>query len=130
MRSNIEANERAASDDSQRQALSARYDAECRNVSRPAGPGGRSAPQNFFEELFGLQFVEILGEDRAAVAPTGKGGDIVWHDDVQVFSVWNDEGEGSGFVGYLYLDLFPREGKYGHAANFNLQPVCFVSTPG
>lgn len=76
-----------------------------------------------FEELFGLEFVEIVGEDRAAVAPTGKGDDIVWHEDVQVFSVWNDEGEGSGFVGYLYLDLFPREGKYGHAANFNLQPV-------
>jgi len=77
-----------------------------------------------FEELFGLEFVEITGEDRDAVAPTGKGNDIVWHEDVQVFSVWNDEGEGSGFVGYLYLDLFPREGKYGHAANFNLQPVC------
>jgi metallopeptidase MepB len=79
-----------------------------------------------FEELFGLEFVEIVGEDRAAVAPTGKGNDIVWHEDVQVFSVWNDEGEGSGFVGYLYLDLFPREGKYGHAANFNLQPVCIL----
>ncbi|KAJ5743604.1 hypothetical protein N7533_008474 [Penicillium manginii] len=60
-----------------------------------------------FEELFGLEFVEIVGEDRAALAPTGKGDDIVWHEDVQVFSVWNDEGEGSGFVGYLYLDLFP-----------------------
>ncbi|CAG8075576.1 unnamed protein product [Penicillium olsonii] len=75
-----------------------------------------------FEELFGLEFVEVTGEDRASIAPTGKGNDIVWHEDVQVFSVWNDEGEGSGFVGYLYLDLFPREGKYGHAANFNLQP--------
>ncbi len=76
-----------------------------------------------FEKLFGLVFVEISGKERDEVAESGKGGDIVWHDDVQVFSVWDDEGEGSGFVGYLYLDLFPREGKYGHAANFNLQPV-------
>lgn len=76
-----------------------------------------------FEELFGLVFVEIAGEeDRAALAEGGKGSDIVWHEDVQIFSVWDDEGEGAGFVGYLYLDLFPRNGKYGHAANFNLQP--------
>ncbi|KAF2091467.1 thimet oligopeptidase [Saccharata proteae CBS 121410] len=77
---------------------------------------------HIFEELFGLVFVEITGEDRAKISETGKGSDIVWHEDVQVFSVWDDEGEGSGFVGYLYLDLFPRDGKYGHAANFNLQP--------
>jgi metallopeptidase MepB len=75
-----------------------------------------------FEELFGLVFVEIIGEDRAKLADGGKGSDIVWHEDVQLFSVWDDEGEGAGFVGYLYLDLFPRDGKYGHAANFNLQP--------
>lgn len=76
-----------------------------------------------FEELFGLVFVEITGGERDKLSPTGNGNDIVWHEDVQFFSVWDDEGEGSGFVGYLYLDLFPREGKYGHAANFNLQPV-------
>jgi metallopeptidase MepB len=75
-----------------------------------------------FEELFGLVFVEVVGADRDAISPTGKGADVVWHEDVQLFSVWDDEGEGSGFVGYLYLDLFPRDGKYGHAANFNLGP--------
>ncbi|KAL4915718.1 peptidase family M3-domain-containing protein [Aspergillus aurantiobrunneus] len=75
-----------------------------------------------FEKLFGLVFVEISGKDREQVATTGKGSDIVWHEDVHVFSVWDDEGEGGSFVGYLYLDLFPRPGKYGHAANFNLQP--------
>jgi metallopeptidase MepB len=75
-----------------------------------------------FEELFGLVFVELTGSDRDEISPSGKGRDIVWHEEVQVFSVWDDEGEGSGFVGYLYLDLFPRQGKYGHAANFNLQP--------
>ena len=66
---------------------------------------------NVFEELLGLHFVEVKGEDRAAISPTGKGEDIVWHDDVQLFSVWNDESEGNGFVGYIYTDLHPRDGK-------------------
>ena len=75
-----------------------------------------------FETLFGLAFVEVTGDDRSAISPSGKGDDIVWHPDCQVFSVWDSEDQGSGFVGYLYLDLHPREGKYGHAANFNIQP--------
>jgi len=75
-----------------------------------------------FETLFGMTFVEITGEDRGAISPSGKGDDIVWHPEVQVFSAWDSEDQGSGFVGYLYLDLHPREGKYGHAANFNIQP--------
>ncbi|KXT15468.1 hypothetical protein AC579_10592 [Pseudocercospora musae] len=77
---------------------------------------------NIFEEIFGLQFVKIEGEHRDQISPSGKGNDIVWHEDVHVFAVWDDAGEGGEFVGYLYLDLHPREGKYGHAANFNLQP--------
>ena len=77
---------------------------------------------DIFEKLFGLSFTEILGEDRASISPSGKGEDIVWHPECQVFSVWNSEDMGSEFIGYLYLDLHPREGKYGHAANFNLQP--------
>jgi len=75
-----------------------------------------------FEELFGLVFVELTPEDRKRISPTGKAEDISWHEDVIIFSVWDDAGEGDGFVGYLYLDLHPRQGKYGHAANFNLQP--------
>jgi metallopeptidase MepB len=43
---------------------------------------------------------------------TGKADDISWHKDVKIFSVWDNEGEGGGFVGYLYLDLHPRLGKY------------------
>jgi metallopeptidase MepB len=64
-----------------------------------------------FEQLLGLEFVELTGKDRDNVSPTGKGDDIVWHPDVQLFSVWNDESEGKGFVGYLYTDLHPRDGK-------------------
>lgn len=75
-----------------------------------------------FETLFGLTFVEITGSDRKSISPSGKAEDITWHPDVQIFSVWDSEDQGSQFVGYLYLDLHPREGKYGHAANFNLQP--------
>lgn len=75
-----------------------------------------------FEELFGFVFVEVIGDDRTKISGTGKGADITWHEDVKIFSVWDDEGEGGGFVGYLYLDLHPRPGKYGHAANFSLQP--------
>ena len=75
-----------------------------------------------FETLFGMIFVEITGDDRSAISPSGSGNDIIWHPEVQLFSVWDSEDQGSGFVGYLYLDLHPREGKYGHAANFNLQP--------
>ena len=75
-----------------------------------------------FEELFGLVFVELTPEDRKRISSTGKAEDIAWHDDVIIFSVWDDSSEGGGFVGYLYLDLHPRPGKYGHAANFSLQP--------
>ncbi|KAI9851075.1 MAG: hypothetical protein M1838_004507 [Thelocarpon superellum] len=78
---------------------------------------------HIFEQLFGLVFVELgPGAERDALVDSGKGTEVAWHEDVKFFSVWDDEGEGGGFVGYLYLDMFPRDGKYGHAANFNLQP--------
>ncbi|KAI0133025.1 peptidase family M3 [Xylariales sp. AK1849] len=75
-----------------------------------------------FEEIFGFVFVELDNGERARVSPTGKAEDIAWHEDVILFSVWDDGSEGDGFVGYLYLDMHPRQGKYGHAANFNMQP--------
>lgn len=77
---------------------------------------------HIFEELFGLVFVELDPSERKRLSPTSKAEDIAWHEDVILFSVWDDSSEGDGFVGYLYLDLHPRQGKYGHAANFNLQP--------
>ncbi|KAH7319894.1 hypothetical protein B0I35DRAFT_478197 [Stachybotrys elegans] len=75
-----------------------------------------------FEEIFGLVFVELGEEDRARLSPTGNAKDIVWHEEVKVYSVWDEEKAGGGFVGYLYIDLHPRDNKYGHNANFNLQP--------
>ncbi|KAJ6619446.1 hypothetical protein B0H10DRAFT_2025622 [Mycena sp. CBHHK59/15] len=56
-----------------------------------------------YQNLLGVQFEVINGS--------------TWHPDVQQFSVWEkDVTDESGFIGYCYLDLFPRESKYSHAA--------------
>ncbi len=58
-------------------------------------------------EVFGLEYVEIEDFDT-------------WHEDVQLFAMTDKEtGEE---LGRFYLDLFPREGKFGHAAEFPLIP--------
>jgi thimet oligopeptidase len=41
----------------------------------------------------------------------------VWHPDVEVYDVMS----GKEKLGRIYLDLFPRENKYKHYANFGLQ---------
>lgn len=58
-------------------------------------------------EMFGISFEEIEDFDT-------------WHPDVQLFAV-NDTETGEE-LGRFYLDLFPREGKFGHAAEFPLVP--------
>ncbi|KAI5206465.1 metallopeptidase MepB [Aureobasidium subglaciale] len=74
-----------------------------------------------YSQLFGLVFEKICAQDRAVLSSTGQGSDLVWQEDVQLFAVWNDDEEGGSFLGYLYLDLFPRAGKYGGMCNMNLQ---------
>ncbi|WP_156223938.1 M3 family metallopeptidase [Pseudactinotalea suaedae] len=45
---------------------------------------------------------------------------VLWHEDVDAYDVHlTENGER---VGRIYLDLHPREGKYKHAAQFDLQP--------
>lgn len=58
-------------------------------------------------EMFGITLREIEEFDR-------------WHDDVRMFAI-DDVGTGKE-LSRFYLDLFPREGKFGHAAEFPLIP--------
>ncbi|RSL69086.1 hypothetical protein CEP53_002378 [Fusarium sp. AF-6] len=61
-----------------------------------------------FEELFGMVFIPTD-------APT-------WQKDVTVYEAWDSEEQGGGFLGYLYLDLYAREGKYSGAHSSLIQP--------
>ncbi|KAF8073822.1 metallopeptidase MepB [Lyophyllum atratum] len=62
-----------------------------------------------YQNLLGVRFEEIQGS--------------TWHPEVQQFAVWDkDAKDESGFVGYCYLDLFPRASKYSHAAVWPLLP--------
>ncbi|OQE41462.1 hypothetical protein PENCOP_c005G02375 [Penicillium coprophilum] len=62
-----------------------------------------------FETIFSL-----------SIAPLDVTKEQVWHSDVRVFGVRDED---SDFLGFLYLDIYPREGKYNHAANFNIYPA-------
>ncbi|KAH7630869.1 hypothetical protein B0T09DRAFT_398433 [Sordaria sp. MPI-SDFR-AT-0083] len=76
---------------------------------------------NLFGELFGIVFVRLSAEDLGRIFPTGVAEDVMYHTDTIMFSAWNDESEGNGFLGYLNIDAHPREGKYRHTANFQLE---------
>src|SRR6185369_290876 len=45
----------------------------------------------------------------------------VWHEDVRYFDVL--DAKSGKFISGLYLDLFPRDGKYNHAAAFPIRGV-------
>ncbi|KAK0648000.1 thimet oligopeptidase [Cercophora newfieldiana] len=66
--------------------------------------------------LFGLVFRKVVNKDGPLQHQT-------WHDDVQLFSVWDTDDEGGAFVGYLYLDLFTRDFK-------PQSPTCRSLVPG
>ena len=59
-----------------------------------------------YERLFGLQIEETKGE--------------VWAEGVKLYEV--RDSDTSRLVARFYIDYYPREGKYGHAAQFTLTP--------
>ena len=56
------------------------------------------------EEVFDLQIKPESNE-------------TVWHEDVELWSLWEKNGQQ---LAYFYLDLYPREGKFTHAAVFDI----------
>lgn len=58
------------------------------------------------QDLFGLRFEEVLDA-------------VVWHSDVRVFSV--SDLSSNDLLGYFYLDIYKREGKYAHTCVVALQ---------
>ncbi|KAK2608740.1 hypothetical protein QQS21_002729 [Conoideocrella luteorostrata] len=48
----------------------------------------------------------------------------VWHEDVSVWSVWDERPASKGeFIGYLYADMVERQNKYRGNQCVNIQPV-------
>lgn len=75
-----------------------------------------------FETVMGLVFAKLDDADLARLSPTGSAADVKWHEDNIVYGAWEDEVDGGTFLGYLYMDLHPRQGKYNHQQQCNLQP--------
>jgi len=60
-----------------------------------------------YQEILGVTFTECQDVDK-------------WHEEVKLYQV--QDAVTKDTFGYFYLDLHPRDGKYGHAAVFPIQP--------
>lgn len=70
-----------------------------------------------FQKLFGVRFNDVTNNYK----------DNMWHEEVELFEVV--DAKSNETMGYFYLDLFPREGKYGHAAVFQIVPGSVNNLP-
>ena len=78
-----------------------------------------------FSTLFGLRFIKHEDQENTNGKVKVKDG-LSWHQDVELYVIWDEETESGEFMGYLYMDLHPRPGKFSHMANMNIQPVCVI----
>ncbi len=62
---------------------------------------------NIYQNIFGLKFTKILAPQK-------------WVDDLQLYVV-ADASSGEP-LGMFYLDMFPRDGKFNHFAQFGIVP--------
>jgi metallopeptidase MepB len=80
-----------------------------------------------FGHLFGLRFVNTDGIAHPCPQTDIEERATVWHEDVLLFAVWDHAGrdqEDADFLGYLYMDLYPRPGKIPGFADLPIHPVC------
>jgi thimet oligopeptidase len=61
---------------------------------------------SMFEKMFAIKFEEVTGGKR-------------WHENVRILDVKDASGTK---LGRIYLDLYPRDGKFKHAAMFEIRP--------
>ena len=61
-----------------------------------------------YQNLLGLEFTRVDAE--------------VWHEEVECYSVRAADGD-KRVLGFFYLDLFPRPGKYSHQCVYPLRPA-------
>ncbi len=62
-----------------------------------------------YQQLLGLTFNEVETDNK-------------WHEDVTLYSVRDQESD--ELMGFFYLDMYPREGKFSHAAAFDFINPC------
>jgi len=62
---------------------------------------------NIYQSIFGLKFTKIIAPEK-------------WVDDLQLYMV-TDAASGQP-LGMFYLDMFPRDGKFNHFAQFGIIP--------
>jgi metallopeptidase MepB len=65
-----------------------------------------------FELIDHQKAQELLGDNKGYLKP---------QEDVVVFMVASQSSD--RFIGYIYFDFHPRDGKYSHAGHYGLQPV-------
>ncbi|ORZ38746.1 thimet oligopeptidase [Catenaria anguillulae PL171] len=70
---------------------------------------------DFYSRLLGVTFTETKDVKT-------------WHEDVSVYTVHDTET--GRYIGTFFLDLFPREGAYTHAAVFPIRPSCELADGG
>lgn len=68
---------------------------------------------NVTQSLYGLEFREVTR------TKAGTKDRPLWHEDVKLYEVY-DKRAGGKLIGEFYLDLYPRDNKYTHFAQWSL----------